>query len=243
MTQKEKLYREYVIAKNKLLALRGEALIGGDDIEVYFNSYAFSNRANHHTIKEIRRMIDYAKRCYEDEYERLRIENYYNTEEGKAVKEALLDRIWEMENKRKDCIETATEQLDNMIKEWLGAEWGVAYVCSGSMDIGLVEERKNNVNCFYFGHSFQLYYDSYVKEESRFEMNYGCMGSFNLLKEDGNLRCKFLMGMGTFANDKEKLAELKKATDKFVAELNKINSELDDLTHDYRNPFDEKRAA
>lgn len=243
MTKKEKLYREYVIAKNKLLALRGEALIGGDDIEVYFNSYAFSNRANHHTIKEITNMIDYAKRCYEDETERLRIKNYYETEEGMAVKEILLDRIWEMEKKREDCVETSTEQFDNMIKEWLGAEWGVAYVSSGSMEIGLVKERKDDVNRFHFGHSFQVYYYRYGKKESRFEMNYGCMSCFNLLKEDGKLRCKFLLGMGTFSNDKEKLTELKKAIDKFVTELNKINDELDNLTHDYRNPFDEKRAS
>lgn len=38
MTIKEKLYMEYVIAKNKLNALRGEKLIGGDNIEEYFNS-------------------------------------------------------------------------------------------------------------------------------------------------------------------------------------------------------------
>lgn len=35
MTIKEKLYKEYVITKNKLNALKGENLIGGDNIDEF----------------------------------------------------------------------------------------------------------------------------------------------------------------------------------------------------------------
>ena len=38
MTIKEKLYMEYVITKNKLNALIGENLIGGDNIDEFFES-------------------------------------------------------------------------------------------------------------------------------------------------------------------------------------------------------------
>lgn len=86
MTIKEKLYKEFVIAKNKLNALRGEELIGGDNIEGYFSSDDFSNRASHHTKNQIRNMIDYTKRCYESELKKMRVENYFNTEEGKQKK-------------------------------------------------------------------------------------------------------------------------------------------------------------
>ena len=107
MTIKEKLYMEYVITKNKLNALRGEKLIGGDNIEEYFNSYDFSNRASHHTKDEIRNMIDYAKRCYESEVEKMRIENYFNTEEGKAEKERLTKEYEALQNERIEMFRNA----------------------------------------------------------------------------------------------------------------------------------------
>ena len=118
MTIKEKLYMEYVITKNKLNALRGEKLIGGDNIEEYFNSYDFSNRASHHTKDEIRNMIDYAKRCYESEVEKMRIEIYFNTEEGKAEKERLTKEYEALQNERIEMFRNANKELGIFIKDF-----------------------------------------------------------------------------------------------------------------------------
>ena len=100
MTIKEKLYKEYVIAKNKLNALRGEKLIGGDNIEEYFNSNQFSYYAKSYSKDDIKRMTRNAEIAYEDEVEKMRIENYFNTEEGKAEKESLTKQIEDGINKR-----------------------------------------------------------------------------------------------------------------------------------------------
>jgi hypothetical protein len=76
-------------------------------------------------------------------------------------------------------------------------------------------------------------------------MNYGCMGSFNLL--DGNdsdkLRCEYLMGMAVFANTKDKLAILKDMLNKFKVEFNNYTDKLDVIDRTLRNPFQNPSLA
>jgi ribosome-associated protein YbcJ (S4-like RNA binding protein) len=139
MTIKEKLYKEYVIAKNKVNTLRGEKLIGGDNIEEYFNSNVFYKYATSYTKEEIKKMIHNAEIAYEDEVEKLRIENYFNTDDGKAEKESLLARIEELNNARYEYIVSTTNEVDAFIKEWLGEAWGRGQVVTTNMEIGIVE--------------------------------------------------------------------------------------------------------
>jgi hypothetical protein len=245
MTQKEKLYKEYVIAKNKLNALYGKKLIGGDNIEEYFNSYDFSNRASHHTKDEIRNMIDYAKRCYESEVEKLRVENYFSTEEGKEEKEKLTKQIEDGLNERRELILSTTKRIDSFIKEWLGNDWGCGLVGNSGIEIGMVEYvAENKANHFYFGHTFTLYYNDYFQKD-RFEMNYGCMGSFGLLNgsKESDLRCQYLLGMGKFSTDKEKLTELKNILVSFCKKEYEYSQTLDALRHNLKHPFDKKKVA
>lgn len=243
MTIKEKLYKEYVIAKNKLNALRGEKLIGGDNIEEYFNSNTFAYYAKSYTKDEINRMIHNVEIAYEDEVEKLRVENYFNTEEGKAEKENLTKQIENGVNERRELIVSTTKIIDSFIKEWLGNDWGCGLVGNSSIQIGMVENvAENKANHFYFGHTFTLYYNDYFTKD-RFEMNYGCMGSFGLLdgSKENDLRCQYLLGMGKFSSNKEKLAELKIILDNFCMEEYKYNKTLDDLRHNLNHPFDKKQ--
>ena len=245
MTQKEKLYKEYVIAKNKLNALRGEKLIGGDNIEEYFRSDVFARFAKSYTKDDINRMIRNAEIDYEDEVEKLRVENYFNTEEGKAEKENLTKQIEEGINERRELIVSTTKRIDSFIKEWLGNDWGCGLVGNSSIQIGMVENvAENKANHFYFGHTFTLYYNDYFTKD-RFEMNYGCMGSFGLLdgSKESDLRCQYLLGMGKFASNKEKLAELKNILADFCKREYNYSQRLDALRHNLKHPFDEKKVA
>ena len=157
MTQKEKLYKEYVIAKNKLNVLRGEKLIGGDNIEEYFNSNTFAYYAKSYTKDEINRMIHNVEIAYEDEVEKLRVENYFNTEEGKAEKENLTKQIEEGINERCELIISTTKRIDSFIKEWLGNDWGCGLVGNSSIQIGMVENvAENKANHFYLRRSMLL---------------------------------------------------------------------------------------
>lgn len=235
MTIKEKLYMEYVITKNKLNALRGEKLIGGDNIEEYFNSYDFSNRASHHTKDEIRNMIDYAKRCYESEVEKMRVENYFDTEEGKAEKERLTKEYEALQNTRAEMFKNANKELDIFIKDFLGKEWGVRYG-TYSTEIGIVKDVNDGFVNFVFGHSFTIYHDTMF--EKRFEMNYGCLGSFELLNDEV-LRPKYLMGMATFANDKDRLLRLRLYLKSVGEDIKEVEKRMDKVSNRLKHPFDD----
>lgn len=244
MTIKEKLYKEYVIAQNKVNALRGKELIGGENIEEYFNSRDFSYAASTHTKEELRNKIRWAETAYEDEVEKLRVENYFNTPEGALEKANLTAAITDLKEKRKNLFLTSTELVDTFIKEWLGEEWGCGMVSSTSLEIGIVEKvSEGNRNHFYFGHSFNLYFDDYFSKD-RFEMNYGCMGAFKLLNDEtGNLRAKYLLGMGMFATNKEKLQTLKTILDEHRTALYDLEKQLNVLDHNLSHPFDKRKVA
>lgn len=243
MTNKEKLYKEYVIAKNKVNTLRGEELIGGDNLEEYFNSRTFSYTAGNYKKDELKQMIRWANVAYETEVDKLRVEHYFNTAEGAAEKKSITDRIEALTEARRAQIKSCTENVDAFIKRWLGEDWGCNTVSWASVNIGLVEKVVDGNNSFYFGHSFNLYYSDYFMKE-RFEMNYGCMSSFKLLDdEEGNLRCKYLLGMATFANDKEKLNELKELLIEHTETLHNLEKEIDVLNYNLSHPFDKKEVA
>lgn len=245
MTQKEKLYKEYVIAKNKLNALRGEELIGGDNIEEYFNSNIFVYDVKCYKKDDIKRMIHNTNIAYVNEVETLRVENYYNTEEGKEEKEKLTNQIENTVNERVKLIVSTTKRIDLFIKEWLGNDWGCDLVGRSCIEIGMVENvAENKANHFYFGHTFKLYYNDYFQKD-RFEMNYGCMGSFGLLNgsKESDLRCQYILGMGKFSTNKEKLTELKNILDTFCKKEYKYSQTLDVLRHNLKHPFDKKKVA
>lgn len=235
MTIKEKLYMEYVIAENKLNALIGEDLIGGDNIEGYFNSDEFSNRASHHTKNQIRNMIDYAKRCYESELKKMRVENYFNTEEGKAEKERLTKEYEALQNTRAEMFKNANKKLDIFIKDFLGKEWGVRYG-TYSTEIGIVKDVNDGFVNFVFGHSFTIYHDAMFEE--RFAMNYGCLGSFELLNDEV-LRPKYLMGMATFANDKDRLLRLRLYLKSVEEDIKGVEERMDKVSNRLKHPFDD----
>jgi hypothetical protein len=242
MTIKEKLYKEYVIAKNKIKALCNEELIGGDNIEEYFNSSDFSRDAKCYTKDDIKRMIYNAEIVYQNEVNKLRLENYYKTEEGKAEKEKLNKQIREFIDRRHDLVISTTKKVDLFIKEWLGDIWGCGLVGNSCLEIGMVEKvAENKANHFYFGHSFNLYYND-IFDEDRFDMNYGCMGAFSLLgkSKETKLRSQFLIGMGKFSTDQKKLSDLKKILNAFCIGLKEYSTELDNLRDKLNNPFNKK---
>ena len=235
MSIKEKLYMEYVIAENKLNALIGEDLIGGDNIEGYFNSDEFSNRASHHTKNQIRNMIDYAKRCYEFELEKKRTEEYFDTEEGKAEKERLTKEYEALQNTRAEMFKNANKELDIFIKDFRGKEWGVRYG-TYSTEIGIVKDVNDGFVNFVFGHSFTIYHDAMF--EKRFAMNYGCLGSFELLNDEV-LRPKYLMGMATFANDKDRLLRLRLYLKSVEEDIKGVEERMDKVSNRLKHPFDD----
>ncbi len=230
MTKKEKLYKEYLTVKNKLNTLLGE---GSFDVEKDFDRVAF--RAKTYTKDELEYMIRVAETNYNNEVEKKRARDYFKTEEGSALKEHLDKEHEALENQRAELFKKANKELDIFIKDFLGKEWGVRYG-TNSTDIGLVKEITEDgyVN-FYFGHSFTIYHDTFF--DKRFEMNYGCLGSFNLL-DDEVLRPKYLMGMAKFANDKDRLLRLRSYLSSVAEDNHQLCERLDKIEYKLKHPLD-----
>ena len=235
MTIKEKLYKEYVITKNKLNALKGENLIGGDNIDEFFESTNFKDNASSYTKDDLKRMIHNVEISYNIALEEKRVQDYFSTEEGKTEKERLTKEYEVLQNERIEMFKNANKKLDIFIKDFLGNEWGVRYD-KYSTEFGIVKDVNDGFVNFVFGHSFTIYHDTMF--DKRFEMNYGCLGPFDLLNDEV-LRPKYLMGMATFANDKDRLVRLrlylksvaediKGVEERMVKVSNKLNHPLND---------------
>lgn len=231
-TIKEKLFKEYVITQNKVDVLKGvtPTFDGSDE---FFTSRNFSYMATTYTKEELKRNIEYANRAYEMEVERLRIENYYNTEEGKERKATLEKKMKDLEDAINKYVVDEHKRLNAFIKEWLGEDWGCNFCGGIMMTIGIVEKIVGeDCNSFIFGHSFDLYF------ENRFEMNYGTMGCFDVFKSEK--RVQFLVGMAKFAENKDKLECLKSRLCDAVNFLRLMNSEYNDLNYELKHPFGKK---
>lgn len=235
MTPKEKLYMEYVITKNKLNALIGEDLIGGDNIDEFFESRIFKNVASSFTKDELKRKVYNVEVSYNNAFEKKRTEDYFNTEEGKAEKERLTKEYEALQNERAEMFKNTNKELDIFIKDFLGNEWGVRYGTYFT-EIGIVKDVNDGFVNFVFGHSFNLYHDTMF--ERRFEMIYGCLGSFELLNDEV-LRPKYLMGMATFANDKDRLLRLRSYLKSVGEDIKELDERMDKVSNRLKHPFDD----
>lgn len=218
--------------------------------EEFFNSTRFQCEARTKSKEEWRNSIYYQKLAYEKEVMRLRTENYFNTEEGKILKENTENRLNEIYDARRTYIKETEKEIEQFIKSWLGEQWGIR-LDSSSMTVGIVKEvqsseNKDKWNVFHFGLTFDVYFDDYFCREEknkRFDMNYGCMGSFNIL-EPNNLRSQFLLGMGMFSTDTERLESLRKRLTEYLNTLNEWRKETSMLEEKLVNPLKvEKEVA
>ena len=240
MSIKEKLYKEYIINYNKVCELNGKEPLECN--EEFFNSPRFQCEARTKSINEWRESISYQEYVYEHEVMRLKIENYFNTEEGKILKENTTKRLNEIYDARRKYIKETNKEIEQIIKSWLGEQWGIR-LNGGNMEVGIVKEvrcnkDKDKWNDFHFGLKFDVYfYGEKENYENRLlKMNYGSMDSFNLLETD-NLRSQFLLGMGMFSTNTEHLESLKKRLTEYYNMLYEWMKEVSNLEEKLANPL------
>lgn len=240
MTIKEKLYKEYVIVTNKVNTLKGKELM--DDSEEFFASNNFRYIASSYTKDDLRRMIHNAEIAYNEEVKKSRIQSYYDTDEGKERKKNLETRILEYKESRKKFMKDSNTKINKFIKEWLGDAWGCNLGNGYCMEIGMVEEDREDYNKFIFGHSFNLYYGEYnfcktLRNKDKFEMSYPTMGSFNVF--ENNTRIDLLIGMAEFVKNTDKLNYLKCRLSDYVNVLEGLNDEIDNMLDELEDPLNE----
>ena len=69
-------------------------------------------------------------------------------------------------------------------------------------------------------------------------MNYGCLGRFELLNDEV-LRPKYLMGMATFANDKDRLVRLRLYLKSVGEDIKGVEERMDKVSDKLNHPLNE----
>lgn len=235
MTIKEKLYKEYVITKNKLNALKGENLIGGDNIDEFFESTNFKDNASSYTKDDLKRMIYNVEVSYNIALEEKRVQDYFSTEEGKAEKERLTKEYEVLQNERTEMFKNANKKLDIFIKDFLGNEWGVRYD-KYSTEIGIVKDVNDGFVNFVFGYSFTIYHDTMFNESFKVTFSY----SDSMELQNGESLCpKYVMGMATFANDKDRLARLCLYLKSVGEDIKGVEERMDKVSDKLKHPLND----
>ncbi len=223
MSQKEKLIRQYFALKHKFdMNENCERPCPAEPTEKYIRSMQKEFK-----VMDLEYKISCVETALKNQAIRIEREKYFATDEGKLAKENAeneKDNLWAQ---HKNLIAELENWLNKEIHYLLGDNW-LCRVNTGyhsvRISIGMKNiHPENSCGDYEFGHSFEVTYDKdcFYKPDARFEMNYGCLGSFDLFKD--TYRSEYLEGQGRFANNKKLLKDL---FDK-IADVENRNTELE----------------
>ena len=181
MTQKEKLYFEYLEIQNSIYAVKGET-----DKQINLDEFCKTGKfwvtAKNSKVFELQQDIENAKKRLADAQLEQRKQAWFATDEGsqwKAAKEAEIKSLYD---KELALLNEAHKHASSVVKQLLGAHFDVTSFGSRNMTIGLIKEYKEDGRAeAYFGHTFDVYYerDYFNGNKARWELNYGTLGAFD----------------------------------------------------------------
>jgi len=240
MSQKEKLIRQYFALKHKF----------------DMNENCVNPCPAEPTEKDIRSMqkefkvmdLEYKISCVEtalrNQSIRLERENYFATEEGKFAKENAENEKSNLWTQHKNLLIELENWLNNEIHYLFGNNW-LCQVNTGYRSVHIAIGMKNihpekSGGVFEFGHSFDITYDkdSFYNPGVRFEMNYGCMGAFDLFED--TYRSEYLEGQGKFANNKKLLKDLFDKIEDIENRNNELEKKMREIEKWLENPTNNK---
>ena len=230
MGKKEKLANQYLELKKEF---------DGPDFKENLSSNQVSFLVREFKAVDLEDKIEAMTRALAEKRRKAKIEAYYNTEEGAKIKAQLENRIEELTAQHVTNKDEFSKWVSTEIEKMLGKNWictvGFGY-SSAHIEIGLKNTDTKHNFIFEFGHSFNIYFDAYNfgAKEPKFEMNYGTLGAFDLLKN--TQRPEYLLGMATLVNNKDFLQALM-AKCILHAQVDKnISKEYDQIEKQLKNP-------
>ena len=242
MTQKEKLYKQYLEIKNERYAVTGETDKIVELTDEYLNSYQFKSKAAKEKAETWKHEVEAATSSLEHEKREKTIKEYYDTEEGKTHKTTLEkkreDLLREMNRKKSDtkCY------IEGILSVVLGKGWGIVSLGEGQMEVGYIKEtRPNGILIPYFGYTFTLYYENIGRENERFQISYCSHGATDIFNNEPY--CSYVSGMGKFVENKSILNNIKTSLAKYITDYNFYREELWKVDAEIRNPFINKDKA
>lgn len=235
MTQKEKLYFEYLTIKNSIYAVKGET-----DKQINLDEFCKTGRfwkeAKDSTVADLQQDIENAKRSLEQYKRDKKRDEWFATPEGaqwKQDKEAQMQSIREQEM---ELLERARQYASVTVQQVIGAHFDVTNFGERCMTIGLVKEYKDGNPVALFGHTFEVFFErDYFKKELRWELNYPTMGGFDL-NEENNTRTQYLVGLAKFASNKTLVPSLRDFLHGFGKSMSTLFHAYCDAERELKNP-------
>ena len=209
-----------------------------------FNEHIYNpeNIARKFTVADLETKIDSVKSAIVQKQHKEKIEHFYTTPEGiqfKAEREAMRNSFIEQ---NKEIVKTFTNWLNDEIQSEYGNKW-ISDIRAGSYDFDIEIGIRNcdssrPVSKFEFGLSFTIRFDSYNfgKGTPKFEMNYGTLGSFDILNDKN--RKMYLYGMGCMSSDKMFLQTLLKKCNEYQKTIKANMEQIYALDEIIADPFD-----
>lgn len=225
MTQREKVTNEI---KSILDVYNNLATANGFEPMVYGSYYTRDAK-----VYELKQTLENFKRNLNELNVKIKVKQYYLTDEG-AAKKATLDKELEyLYNESESEYETYKAKISEMILSRLDENWTCNITNSGG-SFGLIDKINNDR--YIFGHSCELYFDNWFRTDPKLQLNYGALGAFNPLDENTH-RAEYLMGMAKIATDKELFTELTTMYIEWNKSYYKRCRKIDDVKKLIKNPF------
>ena len=225
MTQREKVTNEI---QSVIEVYNNLAKENGFDLIIYGSYYTRDAK-----VYELKQTLDNFNIRLNELKRKIEVKNYYLTDEGSKLKSKLESKREKLYNNLKGYNNKQCERISKKILAFLDDDW-TTNVSDTRIEIGL-KDIKENKFIFLFGHSFEFYFNHWGNE-NKLEMNYGSMGSFDVL-DDNCFRPKFLLGMATIANNKELVSELQSIMIEWRRVCRDFYTEIDDIEKVLKNPL------
>jgi len=162
--------------------------------------------------------------------------------EGKAYKADIESQIEKYRNDYRTMHDEFQNWIISEVNRMCPGGW-TAHVSfgykSGNVEIGLINRDPERNSSMQFGHEFTIYFDGYTfdKKTPRFELNYGCLGCFDLFND--KTRPLYLNGLATISNNKEWLQLLMAKFIEYTNKEHELSKFGDELNNKLKNPFND----
>ena len=233
MTRKEKLFAEV----NELIEKYNKMTEGHEGYEPRKKC-----ENNYRTTWKCYELVDeiaFVNKLISDFELKLKIDEYWLTNEGATRKASLEKRIAEIEQSFEDTDNMWINGITELIMSYLtDGDWVVHPRISGA-EIGIKDPVGKSPNSILFGHSFELHYNKWrYDDEPILEINYGTMGSFDPLLDTN--RVMYLQGMVKIASNTELIKKLQNAFEQWNIMHSEISKKYNKLKNELKNPFENK---
>lgn len=227
MTQKERLYREFVTLNNWIIdnLLNGNdwpGVISKIDLDKMLRICAYRD----YTVQSLKDKIitlGYRKKDIED---KIKLDHFYETEHGKQVKKYLEQKEESLKDQINFLFLHFEKKIDNLVKSLIGENFKVSSFGTSQISISNTDENGKEI----FGHNFDIN-ESY----GTFMINYPTFGQFNPI--ENTKRVEYLNGLVKVTNP-EIFNQITGEYKEFLFSLNSTRDKLAEVAKQKENPYE-----